>query len=98
MTLLDRLSEASGLAVLVDPARTPPDNARELGERAAGEGVAVLLVGTSFGQGAEASATIAALRSSAPDVPLVLFPASASDLRAGVDGVLMLSLVSGRNA
>ena len=98
MTLLDRLSQSSGLAVLVDPARTPPDNARELGERAAGEGVAVLLVGTSFGQGAEASATIAALRSSAPDVPLVLFPASASDLRAGVDGVLMLSLVSGRNA
>jgi len=98
VTLLERLSESSGLAVLVDPARTPPDNARELGERAAGEGVAVLLVGTSFGQGAEASATIAALRSSAPDVPLVLFPASASDLRAGVDGVLMLSLVSGRNA
>lgn len=98
MTLLDRLRASSGLAVLVDPARTSPDGARELGERAAGEGVAVLLVGTSFGQGADASATIAALRSGAPDIPLVLFPASASDLVAGVDGVLMLSLVSGRNA
>lgn len=98
MTLLDRLTETSGLAVLVDPARTSPDAARALGVRAAGEGVAVLLVGTSFGQGADASATVRALRSSAPDIPLVLFPAAASDLVPGVDGVLMLSLVSGRNA
>ena len=98
MTLLDRLTETSGLAVLVDPARTSPDAARALGVRAAGEGVAVLLVGTSFGQGADATATVRALRSSAPDIPLVLFPAAASDLVPGVDGVLMLSLVSGRNA
>lgn len=98
MTLLGRLTDACGLAVLVDPARTTERDARELGARAAGEGVAVLLIGTSFGQGADASATARALRGAAPGVPLVLFPASAADLVPGVDGVLMLSLVSGRNA
>jgi putative glycerol-1-phosphate prenyltransferase len=98
VTLLARLTDASGLAVLVDPARTTARDAEELGARAAGEGVAVLLVGTSFGQGTDAAATVCALRKAAPGVPLVLFPASAADLVPGVDGVLMLSLVSGRNA
>jgi putative glycerol-1-phosphate prenyltransferase len=98
VTVLDRLAAARGLVVLVDPARTSPDDAGALGERAAGEGVPVLLVGNSFGRAAHASAVARALRAAAPDVLLLLFPSSAADLVPEVDGVLFLSLISGRNA
>ena len=97
MTVRDRLAAGSGLAVLVDPARTTPADASLLGERAAGEGVPVLLVGNSFGRSANTPEIARALRRAAPDTLLLQFPATAADLVPDVDGVLFLSLVSGRN-
>jgi phosphoglycerol geranylgeranyltransferase len=87
----------SGLAVLVDPARTGPHAAEELARRASGEGAAALLVGNSFGGSIGLEACAAALRRGAPNLPLIQFPATAADLSPLVDAVLLLSLVSGRN-
>ncbi|HET7623498.1 MAG TPA: geranylgeranylglyceryl/heptaprenylglyceryl phosphate synthase [Gemmatimonadaceae bacterium] len=87
-----------GLAVLVDPVRTTPAGAAELARRASQEGVSVLLLGTSFGTEAGDSSVVArALKQGAPEIPLLQFPATATQLTPEVDALLFLSLVSGRN-
>lgn len=89
---------AGGLAVLLDPVRTSPAEARQIALRAAGEGVGVLLLGTSFGAEAEESSAVArALKEAAPEMILLQFPATATQLTPEVDALLFLSLVSGRN-
>ena len=93
----DVIGDRGGLAILVDPARTTPAAARELAARAAGEGAAALLVGHSFGA-EDAAAVASALRNEAAGLPILQFPATAAQLVAQVDAVLLLSLVSGRNA
>ncbi|HVE78191.1 MAG TPA: geranylgeranylglyceryl/heptaprenylglyceryl phosphate synthase [Gemmatimonadaceae bacterium] len=98
MRALERLRDRGGLAVLVDPARTPPARAEALARQAAAEGVAALLVGDSFGDGACTRAVAAAMRRGAGGLPLLQFPAGAATLIPEVDAVLLLSLVSGRNA
>lgn len=92
------LTGRSGLAVLIDPDRTTATGAVELARRAAGEGAALLLLGNSFGPAGEGGGLSSRLKRAAPELPLVQFPAMASQLDAGVDAVLLLSLVSGRNA
>lgn len=98
MSVRARLAATAGLVVLVDPSRTPPAAAEALAQRAAAEGAAALLVGNSFGAAGDAAAVARALRAGAPELPLLQFPASAADLVPDVDAVLLLSLVSGRNA
>jgi len=89
---------AGGLAVLVDPMRTTPTLAGEIARRADGEGVGVLLLGTSFGAEAGESAAVArAMKHAAPRLPLLQFPATATQLTSAVDAILFLSLISGRN-
>lgn len=89
-----------GLAVLVDPARTTPGSAYSLATRAIEEGASLLLVGNSFGDDAVTAEVARALRGAAAGsgVPVVQFPAAASQLVPDVDAVLLLSLVTGRNA
>lgn len=99
MKTRDPIGDRGGLAVLVDPARTSVAAAREIAARAAGEGVAALLLGTSFGTGDDAGAVARALRAGCGGaLPILQFPASAAQLVPDVDAVLLLSLVSGRNA
>jgi putative glycerol-1-phosphate prenyltransferase len=83
--------------VLIDPGRSAPNDARGLVERAARAGAAGFLVGDSLGHRATIAAHVAAIRSGAPDLPVVQFPASADDLCPDVDAVLFLVLISGRN-
>ena len=92
-----RLSDGGGLAILVDPGRTTPDEALELARRAAGEGVRALLLGNSFGADDAGADVARALRRGAEGIPLLQFPATAAQLLPDVDAVLLLSLVSGRN-
>ncbi|MEP7087161.1 MAG: geranylgeranylglyceryl/heptaprenylglyceryl phosphate synthase [Gemmatimonadota bacterium] len=92
------LSGRVGLAVLIDPDRSTMAEAEELARRAAGEGAALLLLGNSFGPAGEGGELSTRLKRAAPELPLVQFPAMASQLDAAVDAVLLLSLVSGRNA
>jgi geranylgeranylglyceryl phosphate synthase family protein len=97
MTVYRRLTETGGLAVLIDPPRTSPSRAGELARRAAGEGASLLLLGNSFGGSDEMPLIARTIKESAPELPLLLFPASAGQLVADVDAILLLSLVSGRN-
>jgi phosphoglycerol geranylgeranyltransferase len=92
------LGQRRGLAVLIDPARTSVDAATDVAARAAGEGAALLMVGGSYGVEARVADVTRALRRGAPDLPIIQFPATAAQLVADVDAVLLLSLVSGRNA
>ena len=87
-----------GLAILVDPVRTSPGAAEELARRASGEGVRALLLGNSFGDNAGTREIARALRRGSDGVPIVQFPGAAAQLVPDVDAVLLLSLVSGRNA
>jgi phosphoglycerol geranylgeranyltransferase len=91
------LKDRRGLAILVDPARTTPEDATNLAADAAAAGAAALLVGGSYGIDGRSSAVARALKAGAPTVPLLQFPGAASQLIADVDAVLLLSLVSGRN-
>jgi putative glycerol-1-phosphate prenyltransferase len=98
MTVLRREGASGGLGVLVDPGRTSPAEARRLAERAAGEGASAILLGNSFGDDGRLRAVGEALKAGAGTVPLLQFPATAAQLVSCVDAVLLLSLVSGRNA
>ena len=89
--------ERGGLVVLVDPGRSTPDDARALAERAAASGACGFLVGDSLGAHETVAHHVAAIRTGAPDVPIVQFPSSADDLTPDVDAILFLVLVSGRN-
>jgi phosphoglycerol geranylgeranyltransferase len=80
----------------VDPERTKPADAARIAQRAERDGVRALLIGTSF-DGAERTGEVAAAIKRASSLPLLLFPGSAGQLVPDVDGVLLLSLVSGRN-
>ena len=91
------IADGGGLAILVDPARTSPTEARELARRAAGDGASALLLGNSFGADDRGSGIARALRDGAGGLPVLQFPATASQLIADVDAILLLSLVSGRN-
>jgi len=98
VSVLARLAARGGLAVLVDPARTRAAEGAELARGAAAEGAVALLIGNSFGEGEDAGALARAMKAAAPEVPLLQFPATASQLVADVDAVLFLCLISGRNA
>jgi geranylgeranylglyceryl phosphate synthase family protein len=92
-----RFLDGSGLAILVDPARTSPGSAFSLAARAAEGGAALLLVGNSFGDDENTAEVARALKAGGAGLPVIQFPATASQLVATVDAVLLLSLVSGRN-
>lgn len=98
MSVRMRLATRGGLVVLVDPSRTAAPDAEALARRAAAEGAAAVMVGNSFGARGDTAAIARALRAGAPDLPVLQFPASAADLVPDCDAVLLLSLVSGRNA
>jgi phosphoglycerol geranylgeranyltransferase len=96
--VFDRLmAGAPGLLVLVDPGRTDPPEAARVARAAQEAGAAGLLIGSSF-DGAEHSGVVAEALKRSSDLPLLLFPGSAAQLTPLVDAVLLLSLVSGRNA
>ncbi len=89
--------ERPGLYVLVDPERTAPEAAAELAAAAERDGAGGRLIGTSFDGCARTGEVAQAIRA-ASRMPLLLFPGSAQQLVPDVDAVLLLSLVSGRNA
>jgi phosphoglycerol geranylgeranyltransferase len=98
MTTLSATLRAGGLAILVDPTRTSPSAAEELARRASGEGARALLLGNSFGDNADTREIARALRRGSDGIPIIQFPGAASQLVPDVDAILLLSLVSGRNA
>jgi putative glycerol-1-phosphate prenyltransferase len=91
------LARRPGLLVLLDPARADAAGAAALAREAQAAGVAGVLIGSSFDGAAQTRTLAQAVRAAAPGLPLVLFPGSAMQLADGVDLILFLSLISGRN-
>lgn len=82
--------------VLLDPDRQSPREAALYGERCEQSGADMILVGTSMLLNGDFEKTVDALKS-ACGLPVVIFPASATQVCSGADAILYLSLVSGRN-
>jgi putative glycerol-1-phosphate prenyltransferase len=88
--------EDRGVLLLIDPDRHEIGAIRRRAESAAEAGVAAILIGSSFLESDRFDEAVRVSRVS-PNLPVVLFPGSGSQLSAYADGILLLSLISGRN-
>lgn len=85
------------LAVLVDPDKAKRDNLMQLAEFANQGQVDAFLWGGSLVNAPQAEYHLRLLKSYLEDTPVILFPGSTYQLDAQADGLLLLSLLSGRN-
>jgi putative glycerol-1-phosphate prenyltransferase len=95
--ILDCFTKGKGIAVLIDPEKC--DNGPKLIrllEQAKFANVRCLLIGGSTVTRPQFSATVACIREHS-NIPLFIFPGSPEQLDKNVDGLLYLSLLSGRN-
>lgn len=84
------------LAVLIDPEKTQPDQAEALCAQLKGTPVTHLLVGGSTFQGPHLEELVVQLKK-ASGLPVLLFPGDYAQITEAADGILFLSLLSGRN-
>lgn len=85
------------LAVLIDPDKAKRDNLLRLAEFANSGLVDVFLWGGSLVNAPQAERHLGLLKSYLDGTPIILFPGSTYQLDAQADGLLLLSLLSGRN-
>ena len=85
------------LAVLLDPDDFEPGRVRHLLHLTRQHPIDFFLVGGSLVFTEHQTALIALLKAEAPQVPVVLFPSHALHVDPAADGILLLSLISGRN-
>lgn len=91
-----KAANRKGLAVLIDPDKTRPEDLPELLGKLAGARVDLFLVGGSLLMQDHLQTLIPALKS-LTDLPVVLFPGSIFQVHEEADALLFLSLISGRN-
>jgi len=101
MSLLKRLKKNrkighKSLAILLDPDKTTPEDARKLAIQARKHHVDYLFVGGSLITNDQFSGLIAQLKKDC-DIPVIIFPGSNLQICPEADGILLLSLISGRN-
>ncbi|MEL6731243.1 MAG: geranylgeranylglyceryl/heptaprenylglyceryl phosphate synthase, partial [Bacteroidota bacterium] len=85
------------LAVLLDPDKVDPAQAEAQLHMLNAHQVDLLLVGGSLVQDQSIHQLVRALKPLA-EMPIVLFPGSIHQVTEDADGILLLSLISGRNA
>ena len=85
------------LALLLDPDDFEPARLRHLLHLTRQHPVDFFLVGGSLVLTEHQAALIALLKAEAPQVPVLLFPSHALHVDPTADGILLLSLISGRN-
>ncbi len=100
--LLDELADLrqhgrKALAVLLDPDDFEPIRVRHLLHLTQQHPIDFFLVGGSLVLTEHQAALIALLKAEAPQVPVLLFPSHALHVDSAADGLLLLSLISGRN-
>lgn len=88
-----RLSAKPMLGLLIDPDKFNP----ELVDMARNSAVSCFLVGGSRLEKGEVHRTVSAIKAIAPRIPVLLFPGDETQLSPAADGLLLLSLLSGRN-
>jgi len=101
MPLLEHLlkirdEKGAGFLLLIDPDSVSRDRMMAVAEAAAGYGVDAILAGGSFMACEDFDSRIADLKR-ASSLPIILFPGDARQLSRHADGLLFLSLLSGRN-
>ena len=85
------------LAVLIDPDKGKPEHLAKIATMANEAKVDLFFIGGSLMVGDEMEETIETIKKLS-DIPVVLFPGSPSQVCNKADGILLLSLISGRNA
>lgn len=101
MPLFERLidirnEKGAGFFLLLDPDRVDRRRLISVSEMAGQSGVDAILAGSSFLTSVDFDARMADIKG-ATDLPVILFPGNATQLSRHADGVLFLSLISGRN-
>ncbi len=101
MTLLDRLksvvhSHGAGYLVLLDPDSYTLSELVQTAKLCEANGADGLLVGGSTAFGNQFDEAVQSINDAA-DIPVILFPGSARQVSAHADGMLLMSLISGRN-
>jgi putative glycerol-1-phosphate prenyltransferase len=81
--------------LLIDPEKYTTDTLKSTAEQASRVGIDLILVGGSL-TSLPIDETIVALKS-ITNIPIVLFPGNLLQLSSRADGILLLSLLSGRN-
>lgn len=92
-----RLNGQKQIALLVDPDKTSPVSAASLARRASNAGIHYLMAGGSLVVDGQFELCVEALQSHS-NLPVILFPGDTMQVSAAADGMLLLSLISGRNA
>ncbi len=93
--IIEKLKSGKLFAIQVDPDKHDEASLRAIGKIAGGDHVDFILVGGSLVSGS-VDETVAMLKDST-DLPVILFPGNVLQISAQADGILLLSLISGRN-
>jgi phosphoglycerol geranylgeranyltransferase len=98
LKVLQHISQSpTGLAVLVDPDKADISHLEQLARYAADGHINHFLVGGSL-MFSDALATTVDFLKQQSTAPVTLFPGNPSQIYSGADAILLLSLISGRNA
>ncbi|MCC5937377.1 MAG: geranylgeranylglyceryl/heptaprenylglyceryl phosphate synthase [Lunatimonas sp.] len=93
-----RKTGKKGVAFLIDPDDTwPGDRFEKVMEKVGTYTPLIILVGGSLVQKENVSSVIDRIRAVSQSLPVLLFPGSVLQLAPNADGVLFISLISGRN-
>ena len=97
-TILEaRANKQKGIALLIDPDDVSVESCKDLALKAEEVGVKYLFVGGSLLTTDKLESVVKVLKSNS-NIPVVLFPGNNNHVTSEADGILFLSLISGRNA
>ena len=98
LTQIQALKEQGkkGIAILLDPDKISPDNFESLSLRLENSGIDYVFVGGSLLMNDQLHNLVQTLKRFL-SLPVVLFPGNAYQISPEADGILFLSLISGRN-
>jgi putative glycerol-1-phosphate prenyltransferase len=101
MPLYDKLialrdDKGAGFFLLLDPDRVDRQRLMTMAEAAGRYGVDALLVGSSLITSCDFDERMADIKRVA-EIPVIIFPGNAAQVSRHADGILFLSLISGRN-
>jgi len=94
-SIVKKLKTGKMFAILVDPDKHDRESLRSIGETAGSDSVDFILVGGSLVSGS-VDGTVELLKQYT-DLPVILFPGNVLQISPKADGILLLSLISGRN-
>lgn len=83
------------IAVLIDPDKLTINECNKIAEKAVNSGIDFFFVGSSIITGNTFEECISILKNTS--LPVILFPGNTMQISDSADGILLLSLISGRN-